>query len=159
MTFDVHEQLARAWVADLIVSTEMAEDFDVEQPSRASPPIGLAWRPTVIGEEDAVALLIRAAQAEGIMARPRRAALDAEFVDDGDEGYYRFFLVLTSPVPLMLAAKPCSAQHPARGATGAIDAALRTLLVAAENGKRLYCQLAALLDASANGRTSGEDDD
>ncbi|WP_159037117.1 hypothetical protein [Streptomyces specialis] len=111
-----------------------------------------AWSPAKVGEEDTAVLLIRAAQTEGILSGPQGEVVDAEFVDDGDVGYFRFFLHLISPAPLTLASPPCPVPRMADPAATGIEAGVATLLTAADHGRRLHHQYAAAIAATGGDR-------
>ncbi|MEU6379258.1 hypothetical protein [Streptomyces sp. NPDC046909] len=71
--------------------------------SADSPPIGMAWRPTDPGEEDGAFLLVRTAQAAGLVTSTEGMTITFEFIDDGDEGVFRWLLDVIAPTPLKLA--------------------------------------------------------
>ncbi|MDT0307240.1 hypothetical protein RM780_09720 [Streptomyces sp. DSM 44917] len=154
MPFAVREDTLRIWLTELIVCRELQEAFadSGASLSAASPPIDMAWRPAKVGEEDTAVLLIRAAQAEGVLCGPHGEVLDAEFVDDGDLGYFRFFLHVASPVPLTLASPPCPVPRMADPAATGIEAGVATLLTAADHGRRLHYEFTAAITAAGGDR-------
>lgn len=103
--FILHEEAARAGVTELVVAYEVDASFggDVSEHSADSPPIGMAWDPWQPGEEDGVSLLLKAAQPVGVIGNPEEMTITFEFVDDGDEGVYRWLLDIADPSPLTVA--------------------------------------------------------
>ncbi|MEV0220689.1 hypothetical protein [Streptomyces sp. NPDC050704] len=106
-SFVLHEEAVRAWLTELVVAYEVDASFgcDVSVRSGDSPPIGMAWDPRQPGEEDGVSLLVKAAQAAGMVGKPEEMTITFEFVDAGDEGVYRWLLDIANPCPLKVATR------------------------------------------------------
>lgn len=103
--FILHEEEARNWLTELVVAHEIDVGFGERSPMRSAdiPPIGMAWRPMDLGEEDGAFLLVRAAQEAGLITSTERMTIAFEFIDDGDEGVFRWLLDVVAPTPLKLA--------------------------------------------------------
>lgn len=103
--FILHEEAARPWLTELVVAYEVDASFggDVSGYSADSPRIGMAWDPRQPGEEDGVPLLVKAAQAAGVIGSPEEMTITFEFVDDGDEGVFRWLLDIADPSSLKVA--------------------------------------------------------
>lgn len=103
--FTLREEEARNWLTELVVAHEIDTSFGETGTiqSADSPPIGMAWRPADPGEEDGAFLLVRAAQEAGLLTGAEGMTITFEFVDDGDEGFFRWLLDIVAPVPLRLA--------------------------------------------------------
>ncbi|MCT9084847.1 hypothetical protein, partial [Streptomyces fulvoviolaceus] len=92
--FILHEEEARNWLTELVVAHEIDASFGASSFTRSAdfPPIGMAWKPTDPGEEDGASLLIRAAQEAGLVTSTDAMTITFEFIDDGDEGLFRWLL-------------------------------------------------------------------
>ncbi|MFF7987755.1 hypothetical protein ACFZDK_53495 [Streptomyces sp. NPDC007901] len=103
--FVLYEEAARAWLIELVVTYEVDASFGgaVSALRADSPPIGMAWDPRQPGQEDGVSLLVKAAQAAGMVGKPEEMTITFEFVDDGDEGVYCWLLDIVAPKPLKIA--------------------------------------------------------
>lgn len=148
--FVLNEELAWEWLMRAIVSREMS---DVCDPAATDlPPIGMAWQPGDVGEEDATFLLIRSAQETGVLTTPAHMELDFEFIDDGDGGYFRYLLRIDEPAGLIIASAAEEMRHLGAPDTVGIDAALVILQEAADAGNRLRQQLSTFLTAATSQR-------
>ncbi|MGA5506894.1 hypothetical protein [Streptomyces umbrinus] len=103
--FVLHEEAARAWLTELVVAYEVDASFggDACAHSADSPPIGMAWDPRQLGEEDGVFLLVKAAQGAGMIGKPEEMTVTFEYVEDGGDGVYRWLLDIVDPSPLKVA--------------------------------------------------------
>jgi hypothetical protein len=150
--YALREPEARAWLTELVVAHELAEGLgDLPTPDGGQPPIGMAWSPTALGEEDAVHLLVRAAQDEGVISKPSHTGPDFEYIDDGDRGRYRWLLDLTAPTPLKLATLSTPLHLLNRGGAVGITAALVILHEAVEAANLLLHQLSDYVSAIVPG--------
>lgn len=148
--FVVNEGLAWEWLMRAVVSREMS---DVDDPVATDlPPIGMAWQPRDIGEEDAAFLLIRSAQEVGVLTVPAHMEVDFEFIDDGDGGYFRYLLRIDEPARLIVASAAEEMRHLGEPDTAGIDAALSILREAADAGNRLHQQLSTFITAATSQR-------
>jgi hypothetical protein len=148
--FMVNEELAWEWLMRAIVSREMS---DVDDPVATDlPPIGMAWQPRDVGEEDATFLLIRSAQEVGVLTAPAHMEIDFEFIDDGDGGYFRYLLRIDEPACLIVASAAEEMRHVGEPDTAGIDAALTILREAADAGNRLRQQLWTFITAARSQR-------
>jgi hypothetical protein len=138
--FKMDENAARDWLISAIVSREM-EEFDSGIASSRLPPIGLAWIPIAVGEEDTPSLLIRAAQEAGVLSCPPDMELRFELADDGDEGVYRFLLDVTAPAMLTVASRGKNMRELAPNEVIGLEAAIRILREATEVGNLLCREL------------------
>ncbi|TDD23804.1 hypothetical protein E1287_38620 [Actinomadura sp. KC06] len=143
--FEVKEELAWEWLLRAVMSCEMDDGHDPI--GTDLPPIGMAWQPRNVGEEDTAFLLIRSAQEAGVLNRPERAELDFEYVDDGDGGYYRYLLRIDAPAPLIVASAAEEMRHLGNPDAVGIDAALAILREAAGAGNLLSQQMSAFITA------------
>jgi hypothetical protein len=147
--FRLNEDLARAWLTELIIRWEVGETLDTDGAAwrPQDPPIGLAWAPHDPGQEDTVFLLVRAAQGSDYATGPQGASVGFEYIDDGDDGVYRWLLDIASPKPLTLATQP--AAMAALGEAGAlgIEAALAVLQEAVQAANLLVQQLSDYITA------------
>jgi hypothetical protein len=147
--FELNVDRARAWLTELIVAWEVQESGEAAALvwSSAMPSIGLVWEPRAPGQEESVYLLIRAVQDLGILSRPVGMTIDFEYVDDGDDGQYRWLLDIVSPRPLRLAglATPIAALGD-EGAFG-IEAALGVLRETVRAANLLAQQLSQYIAA------------
>lgn len=154
--FTMDEGAARAWLTDLVVAHEVAEALGELTLGHAhSPPIGMTWNPADIGEEDTVHLLVRAAQHAGVITRPNHAELAFEYIDDGDDGRYRWLLDLTAPTPLKLSTLSESAPLLGQPQATGVPAALAILREAVEAANLLLHQLSDYVKASTSPPGSG----
>ncbi|MDT0318539.1 hypothetical protein [Streptomyces millisiae] len=155
--FALHEGRARGWLADLIVAYEL-RTFDGRDSMLAvtTAPIAMDWRCGTVGEEDTVVLLVRAAQTAGVITGPPGMSLTAEFVDDGDQGYYRFFLHALVPAPLTVASSPHEACQLADLEATGIEAAVMVLRSAARAAQVLHDQLAGFVAAGSTPDREGD---
>lgn len=150
--FTLHEEAARAWLTELVVAYEVDASFggDVSECSADSPPLGMAWDPRQPGEEDGVTLLVKAAQAAGVIGNPEEMTITFEFVDDGDEGVYRWLLDIADPSPLKVST-PSEAMavlgEPDLHRAG-IEAAVAILREAVQAANHLVHQLSDYIEAS-----------
>ncbi|MDF2258358.1 hypothetical protein [Streptantibioticus ferralitis] len=146
----MNDDLARDWLTNLIVAYEIGEDFGASSPmvSAHTPPLKMAWTPQDPGEEDSVHLLIRAAQTDGVVTGPQAVNLKFEYVDDGDEGYYRFLLHITTPTSLTLATLSEGIAMLGEPDTSGIEAALSILREAVQAANLLLQQLSEFVAAS-----------
>jgi hypothetical protein len=146
--FVVNEELAWEWLMRAIVSREMS---DVDDPAATDlPPIGMAWQPRDVGEEDATFLLIRSAQEASVLTAPAHMEIDFEFIDDGDGGYFRYLLCIDEPARLIVASAAEEMRHLGEPDTVGIDAALSILREAADVGNRLHQQLSTFITAATS---------
>lgn len=150
--FTLDEEAARAWLTELVVAYEVDASFggDVFEYSADSPPIGMAWDPRQPGEEDGVTLLVKAAQAAGVIGSPEEMTITFEFVDDGDEGVYRWLLDITAPSPLKVATLSEAMAvlgEPDLHRAG-IEAAVAILREAVQEANHLVHQLSDYIEAS-----------
>ncbi|MFD0856930.1 hypothetical protein ACFQ07_32165 [Actinomadura adrarensis] len=166
--YSMKEDIARTWLAELIVSAETGEfDADADlaallmgatvedsavanvQPQhRATPAIGLGWDPRAPGQEDVTSQLIQQAQGPvGALAGPAHTHLELQYVDDGDDWAYQWLLKWVVPGPLTVASAPRPVDQLGGNAYG-IDAALAVLSEAAHAANALLDQLAAFGPAS-----------
>ncbi|WP_405956932.1 hypothetical protein [Streptomyces phaeochromogenes] len=150
--FVFHEEAARAWLTELVVAYEVDASFggDASVHSADSPPIGMAWDPQQLGEEDGVSLLVKAAQGTGMVGRPEGMTVTFEFVGDGDEGVYRWLLDILDPSPLKVATLSESMAvlgEPDLHQAG-IEAAVAILREAVQAANHLVHQLSDYVEAS-----------
>ncbi|BCL28511.1 hypothetical protein ACFFS2_30765 [Streptomyces aurantiacus] len=150
--FSFHEEVARAWLTELVVAYEVDASFggDVSEYSTDSPPIGMAWDPRQPGEEDGVSLLVKAAQTAGVIGNPGETTITFEFVDDGDEGVYRWLLDIVDPSPLKVATLSEAMAvlgEPDLNRAG-IEAAVAVLREAVQAANHLAHQLSDYIEAS-----------
>ncbi|MFC4463993.1 hypothetical protein ACFPH6_05350 [Streptomyces xiangluensis] len=150
--FVLHEEAARVWLAELVVAYEVDASFggDVSARGADSSPIGMVWDPRQPGGEDGVSLLVTAAQGAGMVGKPEEMTITFEFVDDGDEGVYRWLLDIVAPKPLKVATL-----SEALGALGepevhrvGIEAAVAILREAVQAANHLVHQLSDYVEAS-----------
>lgn len=154
--FTLDEEAARDWVANLIVTHELA-DLDGSPVPDALPRITLDWRPREPGQEDAVASLIRhAVRRPGVLVRPENADVTIQFVDDGDDWSYHILLCVGPPAPLTLAGVPNQVRCLGEDAAFGVDAAIGVLREVARTAETLLGQLHAFVDATV--RRAGERD-
>jgi hypothetical protein len=120
----VEEDIARRWLADLIVAAEMDE---------LEPFTG-----------DVAAPLIRQAQHPvGALAGPPHTHVTVQYIDDGDDWAYQHLLHFAAPAPLTVAARPLPVTRLGGGHGYGLDAALAVLREAAETANDLLHRLAA----------------
>lgn len=150
--YALREPEARAWLTELVVAHELAEGLgELPAPDGGQSPIGMAWSPTDVGEEDTVHVLVRAAQDEGIISKPSHSGLDFEYIDDGDRGRYRWLLDLTDPAPLKLATLSAPLPVLDRDGAAGITAAMSILHEAVQAANLLLHQLSDYVKASLSG--------
>jgi hypothetical protein len=141
--FILHEEEARDWLTDLVVAHEVGIGFGDESPvpSADSPPIAMVWRPRDPGEEDSVFLLIRAAQDAGVVTSPEETIISFEFIDDGDEGVFRWLLDIVTPTPLKLATMSEAMAALGEPQASGVEAAIAILREAVQAANLLVQQL------------------
>lgn len=141
--FILHEEEARNWLTELVVAHEIDVGFGERSSMRSadSPPIGMAWRPTDPGEEDGAFLLVRAAQAAGLVTSTEAMTITFEFIDDGDEGVFRWLLDVVAPTPLKLATVSEAMAVLVEPETSGVAAAMAVLREAVRTANLLVQQL------------------
>jgi len=145
--FSLNEEAAWIWLINTVFEYESGVDTGLDTGER--PPIGVAWHPREVGEEDTTFLLIRGAQEGDVLTAPPGVELDFEFIDDGDGGYYRYLLCIHEPAPLITASDAEEMRRLGeRDATG-IDAALAILREAVDAGNSTYRQLSTFVAATS----------
>lgn len=149
--FGVDDERARAWVAELIVAWELCEapQADVDAWNPQAPTIDLAWEPRDPGQEEAVYLLVRAAQLAGALTTPDGLSVEFEYVDDGDEGSYRWLVSIFSPARLDLVSETAPIGRLGQVGALAVPAALGILREAARMANLLVEQLSDYVAATA----------
>ncbi|MFF4503017.1 hypothetical protein [Streptomyces sp. NPDC001401] len=141
--FIVHEEEARKWLTDLVVAHEIDMSFGEMGSERSadSPPIGMAWRPMDPGEEDSVFLLVRAAQEVGVVAGSEEMTITFEFIDDGDQGVFRWLLDVVAPTPLKVATMSEAMAVLGEPEASGVEAAMAILHEAVQTANLLVQQL------------------
>ena len=150
--FVLNEEAARAWLTELVVAYEVDASFggDSVLVSPDSPLIGMAWSLRQPGEEDGAFLLVKGAQAVRVIDKPKEMTIAFEFVDDGDEGAYRWLLNISAPSPLKLVTLTEAMAvlgEPAPGGTG-VEIGIAILRAAVQQANHLIHQLSDYVDAS-----------
>lgn len=146
--FTLNEREASEWLTRVVVANELGE-CDPDPPTDAGvPPVTMTWRPRDVGEEDGTFLLVRGAQETGVLHGPPGADLDFEYIDDGDDGYYRYILRLNEPRPLVIASHPEEMRHLGDPDAAGINAAMAILAEAQDIANRLLNELAAYIAAA-----------
>jgi hypothetical protein len=145
------EERARAWVTELIVAWEVRESSTVDPGAwdQQAPTIDLSWEPRDPGQEDSVYLLVGAAQQDGVLAAPTTGAtVEFEYVDDGQDGSFRWLLTFDAPRPLQLVTEPQPIAGLGESGWG-VEAALGVLRQAAHAANLLMEQLSDYIAATA----------
>jgi hypothetical protein len=148
--FTLNEEAARDWVTNLILAFELTDVDPGADGSAAGPmpPIGMDWSPREPGQEDAVASLVRCAQAQKVLVSARNTEVALEFVDDGDDWSYRFLLHVRAPVPVTLASSPREVHRIGEDSVIGVDAAVGILREAALVAGDLWERLEAFVEAA-----------
>lgn len=150
-SFTLNEDVARAWVTNIIVAHELSDlenSVDSEQPGPL-PQLDLAWQPREPGQEDAISSLIhRAHHQPDVLTRPENAETAIEFVDDGDDWAYRFLLRISAPAPVTLASPTTEVLRLGDDSTWGIDAAIGILRETVQAADALLGQLDAFVAAT-----------
>jgi hypothetical protein len=150
--FVLNEEAARAWLTELVVAYEVDASFggDSVLVSPDSLLIGMAWSPRQPGEEDAAFLLVKGAQAVRVIDKPKEMTITFEFVDDGNEGIYRWLLDISAPSPLKLATLTEAMAvlgEPEPEGTG-VEIAIAVLQEAVKQANHLIHQLSDYVEAN-----------
>ncbi len=150
--FVLNEEAARAWLTELVVAYEVDVSFggDSVLVSPDSPLIGMAWSPRQTGEEDGAFLLVKGAQAVRVIDKPTEMTITFEFVDDGNEGIYRWLLDISAPSPLKLATLTEAMAvlgEPEPEGTG-VEIAIAVLREAVKQANHLIHQLSDYVEAN-----------
>lgn len=146
--FAVNEELAWEWVMRAIEAREMGDLYDPV--ATDLPPIGMGWQPQDVGEEDTTFLLIRGAREAGVLITPAHMELNFEFIDDGDNGCFRYLLCIDEPTPLVVASDAQEMCRLGEPETVSVDAALAILREAAHTANLLLQQLSTFVTASTS---------
>lgn len=149
--FVLDEERADQWLVSAIVAREMGDVDEVDMAASSDlPPVGMAWRPSAVGEEDTAFLLVHAAQQAGVLVAPAGVHLRFELLDDGDDGIYRFLVDIAAPVPLTLASAAEEMRLLGEPGTTGLAAAMGLLREAVEVANLLLERLSAFITATSD---------
>ncbi|MFF1679468.1 hypothetical protein ACFVYG_25975 [Streptomyces sp. NPDC058256] len=141
---------ARNWLTELVVAHEVGMGFGEDSPVRSpnSPSIGMVWGPRDPGEEDSVFLLVRAAQEASMVTNPDETTITFEYIEDGDQGVFRWFVDIVAPTPLKVATTSEAMAVLGEPQTFGVDAAMAILRDAVQAANLLIQQLSDYVAAT-----------